>query len=74
MNMNQRIRQYIKSKELTFTKVAERSGIELKKFSRLMTNKQPITSEEYERICSGLEVDPRFFYSENFLESKNNSA
>lgn len=74
MKMNQRIRNYIKSKGITFTHVAEKSGIEIKKFSRLMTSRQPITSDEYERICKALEVDPVFFYSEKFLETKNNTA
>lgn len=72
MNMNLRIRKYIKKNGMTFTFVADRSGFDIKKFSRFMSNKQPMTTEEYELICrKGLEVDPMYFYKEKVLETKN---
>ncbi|WP_028547202.1 helix-turn-helix domain-containing protein [Paenibacillus taiwanensis] len=75
MKMNENIRVYITTSGLKFTRVAEKSGFNMKKFSRFMTNKQPMTTDEYERICrEGLGVDPTFFYKNNFLDSKNKSA
>lgn len=73
--MNDRIRNYIKENGMTYTFVAKRANIDIKKFSRLMNNKQHLKAEEYERICrDGLGVDPSFFFSEKFLDIKTNSA
>lgn len=75
MNVNQRIRHYIKSNGMTFTYVANRAEYDIKKFSRWMNNKQPLTVDEYEQICrKGLNVDPTLFFKEKFLDSKNKSA
>ncbi|NBI29115.1 helix-turn-helix domain-containing protein [Chengkuizengella marina] len=74
MNMNERIRKFIKSEGLTYTSVANLSGINLKKISRIMLNKQKIDIDSYELICKALEVSPRYFYKENFLDNKNKSA
>jgi|HigsolmetaAR203D_1030402.scaffolds.fasta_scaffold11786_6 hypothetical protein len=75
MNMNQRIRHYIKSNGMTFTFVAERAGIDIKKFSRFMNDKQVMTMDEYETICrEGLRLDPAYFFDKKFLESRNKSA
>lgn len=71
MEMNQRIRTYIKSHGLTFTHVAAQSGIDVKKFSRMMTGKQRIGTDEYEKICKALNVDPGYFFREKFLKTKN---
>lgn len=74
MRMNAVIRQYIVDKKLTFSSVAEKSNFDIKKFSRWMTNRQAMSTDEYERICiNGLGVNPGYFYSKNFLESKNES-
>lgn len=74
MDMNQRIRQYIKSNGKTFTLVAEKAGIELKKFSRMMTGRQKIDTDEYELICKALSVAPTYFFAKKFLETQNLSA
>lgn len=75
MNMNQRIRHYIKSNGMTFTFVANRAGIDVKKFSRFMSNKQPMTTDEYEKICrDGLQIDPKYFFDKKFLDSRNKTA
>lgn len=75
MNVNQRVRQYIKENGMTFTFVADRSGIDIKKFSRFMSNKQKMTTDEYEKICQdGLKIEPTYFYGPKFLETKNKSA
>lgn len=75
MNMNMRIREHIVSRGIKFSFVADRAGINLKKFSRMMNNKQVINTNDYEDICTkGLELDPRYFYGKEFLETKNKSA
>lgn len=75
MNVNQRIRHYIKSNGMTFTFVADRAGCDIKKFSRFMSDKQKMTTDEYEKICrEGLRIEPAYFFSPKFLETKNKSA
>lgn len=75
MKINERVRQYIKENGMTFTFVADRSKIDIKKFSRFMNDKQPMTTDEYETICrKGLNVDPGIFFKEKFLDSKNKTA
>lgn len=71
MGANERIRQYIEQNGITYSFVANRAGIEKSKFSRFMTCKQPMTTDEYEAICKGLRVDPAFFYGKKFLETQN---
>lgn len=74
MRMNDRIRQFIKENGWTYTFVAKRANYDLKKLSRQMNNKQPITTDEYEQICKGLMIDPSLLYEKKFLETKNKSA
>lgn len=75
MSMNQRIRQYIKSNGMTFKFVADRSGIDVQKFSRFMNDKQAMTVDEYEKICrDGLRLEPSYFFEKKFLETRNKSA
>ena len=72
MGANERIRQYIKSNGMTYSFVANRAGIGIKKFSRFMTSQQPMTTDDYEQICNlGLKVDPSTFYTKKFLEMQN---
>lgn len=72
MNINIRIRNYIKKNGMSFSFVADRSGFNIKKFSRFMSNKQPMTTDEYEKVCKeGLLLDPTFFYKQDILDSKN---
>lgn len=72
MGANERIRNYIKGNGMSYTFVANRAGIEVKKFSRFMTNRQPMTTDEYEQICEkGLQVTPALFFEQKFFETKN---
>lgn len=74
MNINLRIRNYIKKNGMSFSFVADRSGFNIKKFSRFMSNKQPMTTDEYEKVCKdGLKLDPTYFYKSDVLDSKNAS-
>lgn len=71
MKISDQLRNYIEENGLKFNFVAERSGIQEKKFYRLINGKQPLTIEEYESICNGLSVDPAYFFKQKFLVSKN---
>lgn len=71
MDINKRIRKFIKENGLTFTYVAKESEIDFKKFSRMMTCKQKIDTVEYERICSTLRLNPGYFFEKNVLETKS---
>lgn len=72
MEMHQRIRNYIQNKGLKFNYVAEKSDINPKRFYRLMSGDSPLGIDEYEKICAGLEVEPGYFFNQEFLETKNN--
>lgn len=74
MEIHQRIRSYIQDNGMKFNYVAEKSGINAKRFYRLMNGESPISLEEYEKICTGLNVDPGYFFQEKFLISKKLSV
>jgi DNA-binding Xre family transcriptional regulator len=74
MNVNDRIRHYIESNDMTFGLVAARANIDDSKFSRMMTNKQRIKVDEYERICDALCVPHSYFFQKKFLETRNQTA
>lgn len=75
MNVNERIRQYIKENGMNIRFVAKRAGYDYQKLTRQLGNKQNITTDEYEQICrDGLKVDPAYFFDPKFLDSKNKSA
>lgn len=62
MSTNEKLKQYILDNNLKFIFVAEKSGINYKKFSRIITGKQPMTVEDLEKICKdGLSVHPSLF-------------
>ena len=71
MEMHQRIRNYIQNRGLKFNYVAEKSDINPKRFYRLMNGDSPLGIDEYEKICASLEVEPGYFFNQNFLEIKN---
>ena len=76
MKMNEKIRNYIETRGMIMKVVANRAGIEQKKFYRLVNGHTGMTVEEYEAICKkGLEVDPSIFFKQNFsLSEKNKTA
>lgn len=69
--MHERIRTYIESSGLKFNFVAERSGINTKRFYRLVDGSAPLAVDEYAMICKGLSVDPGYFFKQEFLDIKN---
>ena len=71
MKMYERIRHYIESNGLKLNFVAKKSGINPKRFYRLINGNSPLTVEEYEVICKGLSVDPGYFFKDEFLDIRN---
>lgn len=70
MQMFAQLRNYIEQNGLRLNFIAEKSGIQEKKFYRLINGKQTMSVEEYEQICKGLSVDPGYFFRKKFLETK----
>lgn len=66
----EKLRNYICENGLRFNFIAEKSGIQEKKFYRLLSGKQQMTLDEYEQICKGLSIDPSYFFKQKFLVSK----
>lgn len=62
MNAAIKLKTYIKDNGLKLGYVAEKSGIDPKKFSRIINGQQRLTVEELEIICKkGLAVNPSLF-------------
>lgn len=63
MEMCERIRRYIEGNGLKLNYVADKCGIEPKKFYRLISGKTTMSVEEYEKICTrGLSLTPAYFF------------
>lgn len=63
MNINTKLKQYIKDNGLKYSYVAEKSGINNKKLSRIINGHSKLTVEEFELICEkGLSVNPSIFF------------
>ncbi|MGD7007579.1 helix-turn-helix domain-containing protein [Metabacillus sp. 84] len=62
MNAASKLKIYIKDKGLKYGFVADRAGIDQKKFSKLINGQQRLTVEDLENICKkGLSVNPSIF-------------
>lgn len=74
MKMYERIRNYIESNGLRLNFVAEKAGIAPQRFYFIINGKTKLMIEEYEQICrKGLSVDPGYFFTQKFLDSKKNA-
>lgn len=74
VKLYERIRQHIETNGVMLKFVAERSGIEKKKFYRLLSGKTEMSVEEYEQICKdGLGVDPSIFFKEKILKNEKSA-
>jgi transcriptional regulator with XRE-family HTH domain len=63
MDINNKIKKYIKDNGLKYYYVAEKSGINPKKFSKIINGHKKLTVTELEIICEkGLEVNPSYFF------------
>lgn len=56
-----KIKDYMDSKGIKYSYIAEKSGIKLNIFSAMLHNKRKITVEEYFTICAALQVDGNYF-------------
>ncbi|MEK5175129.1 helix-turn-helix transcriptional regulator [Heyndrickxia sp. FSL W8-0496] len=66
MEIQREIRNYIESNGIKFNYVAERSGIPIKTFYRIVNGSKKLSLEEFEKICfKGLSVDPSFFLNKS---------
>lgn len=74
MKIHERIRHYINDNGLKMNYVAERSSIELKRFYRVINGDSTLSADEYEKICKGLNVEPKNFFNPELLVSKNKTA
>ena len=74
MKIHERIRRYINDNGLKMNHVAEKSSIELKRFYRIVNGDSIMSADEFECICEGLKLEPKYFFNQLFLETKNISA
>lgn len=69
--LHELIRDYRKSKGISQVYIAEVTGIDNKRISNIETGRVELKAEEFILICEkGLNVSPSFFSNE-FLEIKN---
>lgn len=72
MKLYEKIRHYINDNNLTIKEVGEKTNIEMKRFYRIIAGDSKMTADEFENICKVLNVNPNYFFEDNFLESKIN--
>lgn len=69
--MYQKLRKYRKSKGVTQTYIAKKTGKSNKRISALETGELRLTVDEFEELCMrGYEVSPKIFFDDNFLKNK----
>lgn len=56
-----KIKNYMDSKGIKYSHIAEKTGIKMNVFSAMLNNKRKITVEEYFTICDALQVDGNLF-------------
>lgn len=62
MDAASKLKVYIRDKGLKYGFVAEKAGIDQKKFSKLINGQQRLTVADLESICKkGLSVNPSIF-------------
>lgn len=78
MKMYERIRNYAHTNGIKFNHIADKSGIERKRFYRMINGETTMSADEFERIfIYGLSLEAKNFFDEKFSlnENKiNNSA
>lgn len=74
MKLHEKIRRYINENNLTIKEVGEQTNIEIKRFYRIIAGDSKMTADEFESICKVLNVDPKYFFDNNFLVAKNKKA
>lgn len=74
MKLHERIRLYINDNGLKIKYIAKKSEIDLGRFYRIIAGDSIMSADEFERICKALDIDPKYFFNQKFLITKNNTA
>jgi DNA-binding Xre family transcriptional regulator len=61
MEVNVKIKAYIKDRGLKQNRIAARAGLSSQKFSAMLNCKRRIYAEELAAICNALDADPKLF-------------
>lgn len=61
MNAQERIGEYLEQNGIRQTFVAQKSGIDVAVFNRIILNKRAMRADEYEKICIALNKQPNDF-------------
>jgi predicted transcriptional regulator len=62
-NITGKLKKYIEENGLKHGYVADKSGIDYRKFSRIINGRQRLSLDEFEMICEkGLSVKPSIFF------------
>jgi len=70
MKLHERIKRYMNENNILIKAVGEKTDIEIKRFYRIIAGDSKMTADEFEHICSVLNVSPSYFFENNFLETK----
>jgi transcriptional regulator with XRE-family HTH domain len=74
LSVSERIRKYIDSNGIRMNFVADKAGINQKRFYRILNGESSLTVDEYETICKeGLSLKPSYFFEDKFSKSEKNS-
>ncbi|MDP4106957.1 MAG: helix-turn-helix transcriptional regulator [Bacillota bacterium] len=62
MSTNEKLKRYMDENGLKYSFVADKAGINVKKFSRIINGRTKLTVDDLEKICEkGLSVKPTIF-------------
>lgn len=70
MKLHEKIRRYINENNLTIKEVGEQTNIEIKRFYRIVAGDSKMTADEFEEICKVLNINPDYFFNNDFLDTK----
>ncbi|WP_110954742.1 helix-turn-helix domain-containing protein [Anaerosinus massiliensis] len=72
MKVYQRIKQYMDDKGIKQNHVALKAGFNPKTFNAIFHERRKLTVDEFENVCVlGLGVNPKYFFENIVLDSKN---
>ncbi len=75
MKLHERLKKYRIKNGLKQKFVEERAGLPAKRLSAIEKGTVKLTGDEFETICiNGLKVNPSIFFTNEFLETKNNTT
>lgn len=72
MKMYERIRSYANENGIKFSHIADKSGIERKRFYRMINGETSMSADEFEKIfIYGLSLEKKNFFVEKFSLNEN---